>query len=91
MITVRVLIPHESIFGKTLRLNLTKVKVTEIISHVSKDLDFNLKNYLCDESGRLREGRVILVNGINIDFLDGLETEVTSGDRVVITVIASGG
>jgi len=37
MITVRILIPHENLFGRTLQLNLTKVKVSELILKVSRN------------------------------------------------------
>lgn len=91
MITVRILILHENSFGRTLQLNLTKVKISELILKVSRELNFDLKKYLYNKLGELREGRVILVNGVNIHFLKGLETEIASGDRVIITVVASGG
>ncbi|UCF90104.1 MAG: MoaD family protein [Desulfobacterales bacterium] len=44
-----------------------------------------------DDSGRLRSDVKILRNGRNIVFLDGLETELASGDKIAVFPQVVGG
>lgn len=43
------------------------------------------------DRGRLRDRVKIMVNGINIEFLEGLETELGEGDRVAVFPTIAGG
>ena len=46
---------------------------------------------LYDDEGRLRRSFTILVNGNNINFLKGLDTELSDGDEVYIMPHIAGG
>jgi molybdopterin synthase sulfur carrier subunit len=50
-----------------------------------------LKERLCDDGGELRRFVNIFVNGEDVRFLDGLDTEVKEGDEVSIVPAVAGG
>ncbi len=75
-------------YGKRIELNLNYDKpltVKEVLSHV--------KGLLEDitENGKLKEMYKVLINGHNIMFLNGLETQVKDGDEIYIFPPAGGG
>ncbi len=50
-----------------------------------------LKDRICDEDGELRRFVNVYVNGEDVRFLDGLTTELSSGDEVSIVPAVAGG
>lgn len=46
---------------------------------------------LCDDKGRLMPSLTVLVNGENIRYRSGLESELKQGDEVYIIPIIAGG
>ncbi len=50
-----------------------------------------IKARLCEESGELRHFVNIYVNGEDVRYLDGLESQVTEGDEVSIVPAVAGG
>jgi molybdopterin converting factor small subunit len=46
---------------------------------------------LCDKEGRLKPSLTVLVNGENIRYRNGLESELREGDEVYIIPIITGG
>lgn len=55
------------------------------------DLLKNLNIEIFDENGRLRSDMVVLINGRNALFLNGLDTKLKHGDVVLIMPIVVGG
>ncbi len=75
-------------YGRRIDLNLNvnePVSVREVLSHVEGLLDE------ITENGRLKEMYKVLVNGLNIEFLKGLDTEVNDGDEICVFPPAGGG
>ena len=62
----------------------------EIIDSV--DGQFNgIKERMCDDSGELRNFVNVYVNGEDVRFLDGLNTEINTGDEISIVPAVAGG
>jgi len=85
MITIKViLIGDHKRKSNTFYVNLNK---EQPLGNLLKSL--NLENYY--EDGKLRSDIVIMINGRNIYFLDGLNTKLKNGDEVLIMPIVVGG
>jgi molybdopterin converting factor small subunit len=63
-------------------LQALKDRVSDGLFHVDR---------LYDETGQLRPSVIILINGQNMRFLEGLETELSDGDEVYIMPVIGGG
>ena len=50
-----------------------------------------IKERMCDDDGSLRHFVNIYVNGEDVRFLNGLETEINTGDEVNIVPAVAGG
>ncbi len=50
-----------------------------------------LKPHLYDPQGRLRRHFNIFVNGVHVRDLNGMETNLSEGDRVILMASAAGG
>ena len=50
-----------------------------------------IKERMCDDDGSLRHFVNIYVNGEDVRFLNGLETEINTGDEVSIVPAVAGG
>ena len=50
-----------------------------------------IRDRLCDEGGSLRRFVNVYVNGEDVRFLQGLETELSEGDEVSIVPAVAGG
>lgn len=74
-------------FGKRIELELegSEASLSEALSRVSGLLEE------VSESGELKPMYKVLVNGINVEFLKGLETIVRDGDEISIFPPAGGG
>ena len=79
------------------RLTSGKDKVTvegrtlgEVIDSLEEGYP-GIKERLCDETGGLRNFVNIYVNGEDVRFLDGLNTEIESGDEVSVVPAVAGG
>jgi len=94
-LTVRFLGSHRSIVGKgSIDLDIGAGKkigdlIKEIPDYVAKP---ELEKMLIDpELVDPRPGNVILVNGREINSLDGLDTELHDGDEIVLIPLIHGG
>ena len=63
----------------------------DIINQFMKEYGKKLRNSFVDPSGNLESHVVILVNGRNYLFLDGLNTKLKDGDQIVISPPLIGG
>jgi molybdopterin synthase sulfur carrier subunit len=63
----------------------------DIINQFMKEYGKKLRKSFVDPSGNLESHVVILVNGRNYLFLDGLNTKLKDGDQIVISPPLSGG
>jgi len=62
----------------------------EVIDSI--DGQFNgIKERMCDDSGELRNFVNVYVNGEDVRFLDGLNTETNTGDEISIVPAVAGG
>ncbi|MFX1253455.1 MAG: ubiquitin-like small modifier protein 1 [Promethearchaeota archaeon] len=52
---------------------------------------YDLRDQLFDEKNSLRKWIKILINGRNIDFLEGLKTKLNSGDEIAVFPPVAGG
>ncbi|HFB84068.1 MoaD/ThiS family protein [Thermosulfuriphilus ammonigenes] len=64
--------------------------VAEAIEEASRSLGPGLKERLLD-AGRTQRGTIILLNGQNILYLRGLETELKDGDQIDLFPPGAGG
>ena len=63
----------------------------DIIDQFMKEYGKKLRKSFVDPSGNLESHVVILVNGRNYLFLDGLKTKLKDGDQIVISAPLIGG
>ncbi len=63
----------------------------DIINQFLKEYGKKLRKSFVDPSGNLESHVVILVNGRNYLFLDGLNTKLKDGDQIVISPPLIGG
>jgi molybdopterin synthase sulfur carrier subunit len=59
--------------------------VRDLIEYIDSRVKPGFKEMVLDEKGGLRYPVEIAVNGRRIDFLEGLETRLRSGDRVLFS------
>jgi len=62
----------------------------EIISSLEEQFP-GMKERLCDEQGELRSFVNMYVNGVDIRFLNGLDTSTKAGDEVSVVPAVAGG
>ncbi len=66
----------------------------ESLSEIINDLESQypgIKERLCDENEELRHFVNIYINGEDVRFLDGLQTNVSEGDEISIVPAVAGG
>jgi len=85
MIEVRILGFFQEYTAKGLiKLEYRKgITVGEVIKQISNELFDYINNHI--------ENAVILVNGVSINNLNGLDTKLTDGDRVALMPVVGGG
>ncbi|ABM80861.1 MoaD/ThiS family protein [Hyperthermus butylicus] len=59
--------------------------VRDLIEYIDSQVKPGFKSWILDEKGEPRYPVEIAVNGRRIDFLDGLETRLKDGDRVLFS------
>jgi molybdopterin synthase sulfur carrier subunit len=93
MVNVRVVFP--SIFSKATlgekEVPLSALTLNEVLVKLVTRYGRDFKDRIFEETGELRHLLAFYLNGRNVRFLDGLETELKNGDAISILPIASGG
>ncbi|MFX0196835.1 MAG: ubiquitin-like small modifier protein 1 [Candidatus Hodarchaeota archaeon] len=67
------------------------VRVQDVISHLVEIYGTSLEQHLFDKQGKLSTSYQLLINGINISTLEGLETPLKEGDTLAILPPVGGG
>ena len=89
-ITVRIPTPLRRVTNGQDKVTVEGSNLSEVVG--SLDAAFpGLRERLCDEQGEIRNFVNIYVNGEDVRFLQGLESEIKSGDEVSIVPAVAGG
>lgn len=73
-------------------LEISGPTLMDLLSHLTKGYGSKLEEALFNvQTGRISSSIIILVNGREARFLDGLETKLNDGDEIVIVPPAGGG
>lgn len=67
------------------------VRVQDVIRHLIETYGTPLEQHLFDKRGKLTTSYQLLINGINISTLEGLETPLKEGDTLAILPPVGGG
>ncbi|MGI6285864.1 hypothetical protein MHOCP_02950 [Moorella humiferrea] len=73
------------------RIEVEASTVGQLLAAILSRFGANLRQELMTPEEKLKTGIAILVNGRNINFLQGLETPLNPGDKVTIIPPAAGG
>ena len=65
--------------------------VEDLLEKLLKEYGYTLKDELFDEVGKLKHTYRVVVNGRNINLLDGFKTKLKKDDMVVIMPAVAGG
>ena len=79
-----------NIIGKK-QFQIQAQTIQDLLYQLFKKYGEILKSELLDAEGNIKLNYHIIVNGRNINLLDGLETELKEGDTVVIIPAIAGG
>ena len=92
-VTVRGYASFGDILGpKDLDVSTDAETVSQLIDFLAKRHSPSFQETLLDpETGKVMKGNKVLVNGRDIDFLQGLGTKIKTGDRVVFFPPVGGG
>lgn len=92
MKTIKILATLRDIVGdKTLDVSMDGVKTAGDLARAVKAANAELGDYLIDADGALTGKIHILVNGRNIEWLDGLDTPVGEDDNFILLPPSAGG
>lgn len=89
-VLVRIPTPLRAITKGSAEVQSSGDTVDALIEDIERQFP-GLKERLVDESGELRRFVNIYVNGEDVRFLDGLATELNTGDEVSIVPAVAGG
>ena len=87
---VRIPSPLRQITGGQDKVEVEGSTLTDAVAELERQFP-GIRERLLDESGELRHFVNIYVNGEDVQFLQGLETEVKTGDEVSIVPAVAGG
>ena len=87
---VRIPSPLRQITGGQDKVEVEGSTLTDAVAELERQFP-GIRERLLDESGELRHFVNIYVNGEDVQFLQGLETEVKAGDEVSIVPAVAGG
>ena len=89
-VVVRIPTPLRRITGGQDKVTADGNNLREVID--SMDGQFaGIKERVCDKTGELRNFVNVYVNGEDVRFLDGLNTEINTGDEISVVPAVAGG
>ena len=89
-VMVRIPTPLRRVTNGQDKVSVEGAALSEIIA--SLEVQFpGVKERLCDDRGEIRNFVNIYVNGEDVRFLEGLNTETKSGDEISIVPAVAGG
>ena len=89
-VNVRIPTPLRRMTGGADQVNVEGSNISEVIA--SLDAEFpGIKQRLCDEQGAIRSFVNVYVNGEDVRFLRGLDTDTKDGDEISIVPAVAGG
>ena len=89
-VTVRIPTPLRRVTNGQDKVSVEGSNLSEVVG--SLDAQFpGLKERLCDEQGEIRNFVNIYVNGEDVRFLQGLDSETKAGDEISIVPAVAGG
>ncbi len=89
-VTVRIPAPLRRLTNGQDRVPAEGSSLAGIIGSLNEQFP-GLKDRLCDENGELRSFVNVYVNGEDVRFLKGLDTETKAGDEISIVPAVAGG
>ena len=89
-VTVRIPTPLRRLTNGQDKVSVERGKLSTIVSALEEQFP-GIKARLCDDQGELRNFVNVYVNGEDVRFLDGLETDTNSGDEISIIPAVAGG
>jgi molybdopterin synthase sulfur carrier subunit len=72
------------------KVSVNGEKLGEIVNALEAKFP-GIKDRLCDDSGELRNFVNIYINGEDVRFLDGLNTDTSDGDEISVVPAVAGG
>lgn len=95
-VTLKLLLIFTDIIGKKeleYDANTVKEVLDRFLEEYKENFEENEKisNQIFNEEGYFKEWMLILINGRNIKFLDGLETKLKDDDTIVLSPPMAGG
>ncbi len=89
-VMVRIPTPLRRVTNGQDKVSVDGAALNDVIA--SLDAEFpGIKERLCDETGALRNFVNVYVNGEDVRFLAGLQTETKAGDEVSVVPAVAGG
>lgn len=83
---------HHETGNTKLRINIdAPITVSTLIKRLATSFKLEANFLLEHETGRLRQNTLLLINGKEINVLDGLETKLVEDDVITIINISHGG
>ncbi|MHA1302490.1 MAG: ubiquitin-like small modifier protein 1 [Candidatus Heimdallarchaeaceae archaeon] len=89
-ITVLVFSTIKQIIGKK-QLEMKAETVEDLLGQLFRKYGEGLESELTDNTGQLKKVYRVIINGRNVNLLNGLETKLKEGDLVAIVPAVAGG
>ncbi|MEX0762505.1 MAG: ubiquitin-like small modifier protein 1 [Dehalococcoidia bacterium] len=89
-VTVKIPTPLRRLTNNKDKVNADGGNLQSVIDSLEGEFP-GIKERLCDETGSLRHFVNIYLNGEDVRYLDGLNTETKTGDEVSIVPAVAGG
>ena len=89
-VTVKIPTPLRALTGDQESVSGAGATLAKLVDHL-EGLYPGVRDRLCEESGELRRFVNVYVNGEDVRFLNGVETNVNSGDELSIVPAVAGG
>ena len=89
-VTVRIPTPLRRVTNGQDKVSVEEARLDQVIASLDESFP-GLKERLCDEQGELRTFVNVYVNGEDVRFLEGLNTDTNAGDEISIVPAVAGG